>query len=105
VKAGIDPQVLWDIIRVSTGNCWSLEQMPATIFKGNFEPGFKTGLGRKDMGLALTLGKEMGVPLSMGNAAQQGLSAAVEAGYAEKSVQSVILQLEEKSGIKVRTSK
>jgi hypothetical protein len=38
------------------------------------------------------------------NLAQQGLSAALAAGYAEKSVQSVILPLEEKTGIKVRIS-
>ena len=105
VKAGIDPQVLWEIIRVSSGNSWSLEQLPSTVFRGNFAPGFKLSLGRKDMGLALALGKEIGVPLPVGIAVQQDLSAAIEAGYAEKSVQSVILLLEEKTGVKVRTSK
>ena len=103
VKAGINPKVLWDIIRVSTGNCWSLEQMPDTVFKANFEPGFKMSLGRKDIGLALSMGSEIGVPLPVGTVVQQGLDTAIEAGYAEKSVQAVILPLEEKTGIKVRT--
>jgi 3-hydroxyisobutyrate dehydrogenase-like beta-hydroxyacid dehydrogenase len=79
--------------------------MPGTVFKGNFEPGFKLSLGRKDMGLALKLGEELGVPLNLGNATQKGLNAALDAGYAEKSVQSVILPLEEKTGVKVRTPK
>jgi len=104
VKAGINPQILFDIIKVSTGNNWSLQQMPDTIFKGNFEPGFKVSLGLKDMGLALDLGKEFGVPLSVGTAAQQELIATVKSGYAEKGVQSVILYLEEIAGVKVRTS-
>jgi 3-hydroxyisobutyrate dehydrogenase-like beta-hydroxyacid dehydrogenase len=105
VKAGIDPGVLWDIVRVSTGNSWSLEQMSGTVFKGNFEPGFKMSLGRKDMALALDLGKETGVPLEIGTAVQQELDAAMAAGHAEKSVQAVILPLEEKTGVRVRASR
>jgi 3-hydroxyisobutyrate dehydrogenase-like beta-hydroxyacid dehydrogenase len=104
VKAGIDPRVLWDILRVSTANSWTLEQMAGTVLKNNFEPGFKLSLGRKDMGLALALGNELGVPLSVCNVVQQGLDAAIAAGHAEKSVQAVILPLEEKTGVKVRAS-
>ncbi len=102
VRAGISPRVLWDIIRAGTGNSWSLEQMPDTVFKANFEPGFKMSLGRKDIGLALTMGEEMGVPLQVGTAARQSMDIAIEAGYAERSVQAVILPLEEKTGVKVR---
>jgi 2-hydroxymethylglutarate dehydrogenase len=105
VKAGIDPQVLWNIVRVSTGNSWSLEQMPSTVFNNNFEPGFKLSLGRKDVGLALTLGEEIGVSLATGKTVQKSLDAAVAAGLAEKSVQAVILPLEAQAGTKVRTTK
>ncbi len=105
VKAGIDPQVLFDILHVSTSNSWSLEQYPNTTFKGNFEPGFKLSLGRKDMGLALTLGKDVGVPLPVATVVQQGLDTTMEAGYAERSVEAVILPLEEKTGVKVRVNK
>jgi 2-hydroxymethylglutarate dehydrogenase len=105
VKAGIDPQVLFDILRVSTSNSWSLEQMQGTVFEGNFEPGFKLSLGRKDMSLALALGKDVGVPLPVATMVQQGLDATMEAGYSEKSVQAVILPLEARTGVKVRVSR
>ena len=62
-------------------------------------------LGRKDMGLALELSEETGVPLVVGRAVNQVLESTMEAGYAEKSVQAVILPLEEKVGVKVRTPK
>jgi 3-hydroxyisobutyrate dehydrogenase-like beta-hydroxyacid dehydrogenase len=52
VRAGIDPRVLYDIIKVSTGRNWNLEQYPQTVFKGNFEPGFKITLAYKDINLA-----------------------------------------------------
>jgi len=104
VKAGIDAKVLWDIIRVSTGNSWSLEQLPGTVFKANFEPGFKLSLGRKDLGLALTMGEETGVPLPIGEAVRESMDAAIAAGLSEKNVQAVILPMEEKNGVKVRIS-
>ena len=103
VKAGIELGVLWEIIRVSSGNCWSLEQMPDTVFKADFEPGFKMSLGQKDIGLALAMGEEYGVPLPIGTVVREGLDDAIEAGFAEKSVQAVILPMEEKPGEQVRT--
>jgi 3-hydroxyisobutyrate dehydrogenase len=105
VKAGIDPQMLYEIIKVSTGNSQSLDQLPATIFKGDFEPGFKLSLGKKDLGLALTLGEENDVPLSVAKAAFKMMEETAQAGLSEKSVQAVILPLEEKAGVKVRVSK
>jgi 3-hydroxyisobutyrate dehydrogenase-like beta-hydroxyacid dehydrogenase len=105
VKAGIDPQMLYEIIKVSTGNSQSLDQLPATIFKGDFEPGFKLSLGKKDLGLALTLGEENDVPLSVGKAAFKMMEETAQAGLSEKSVQAVILPLEEKAGVKVRVPK
>jgi len=105
VKSGIDPKVLYDIVSVSTGRSWSLEQMPSTVFADNFEPGFKMSLGRKDMALALTQGQEVGVPLEIGTTVQKELDAAIEAGCSEKSVQAVIIPMEKKTGVKVRTTK
>ena len=102
VKAGINPQVLWDIITVSTGNNWCLRQYPNTTFKGNFEPGFRVDLACKDIGLALELGKEYGVPLPVGVTVQKDLQNTMAEGYADKGVDAVILPLEKLTGIPVR---
>jgi len=105
VKAGIDPNVLYEIIKVSTGNSWTLQQYPDTVFKGNFEPGFKVSLAYKDIGLALALGDECGVPLPVGKAVAKDLEDAMTAGLADKGVDSVIINLEKTTGVQVRTSK
>jgi 3-hydroxyisobutyrate dehydrogenase-like beta-hydroxyacid dehydrogenase len=102
VKAGINPQVLWDIITVSTGNNWCLQQYPDTTFRGNFEPGFRVDLACKDIGLALDLGKEHGVPLPVGVTVQKDLQNTMAEGYAEKGVDAVILPLEKLTGVPVR---
>jgi 3-hydroxyisobutyrate dehydrogenase-like beta-hydroxyacid dehydrogenase len=104
VKCGIHPQVLWEIISVSTGNNWCMQQYPNTTFKGNFEPGFRVGLAYKDIGLALDLGKEYAVPLPVGLAVQQDLNDTMTAGFADKGVDAVILPLEKATGVTVRLS-
>ncbi len=105
VKAGIDPQVLLDIISTSTGDNWCARQYPRTTFQGNFEPGFKISLAYKDIGLAMDLGKEYGVPLPVGTAVKKDLEETIAAGLGEKGVDAVILPIEKAAGIKVRTTK
>jgi 3-hydroxyisobutyrate dehydrogenase len=101
-KAGIDIRKLREIVRVSTGNNYNLESSMPQIFQGNFEPGFRVSLGLKDLGLALALAKECGVPTPVGAAVEQRYLEAKAAGLGDKGTQSIILRLEELAGIKVR---
>jgi 3-hydroxyisobutyrate dehydrogenase-like beta-hydroxyacid dehydrogenase len=103
-KAGIDPGTLLEILKVSTGDNWCARQYPNTVFKDNFEPGFKVSLAFKDIGLALDLGKENGVPLPVGEAVKKDLEDTMAAGYREKGVDAVILTREKAAGIKVRAT-
>jgi 3-hydroxyisobutyrate dehydrogenase-like beta-hydroxyacid dehydrogenase len=105
VKAGVDPQVLWEITTSGTANNWNLQQYPQTVFQGNFEPGFRLSLGSKDIGLALQLGREYGVPLFVGAAVEQSLLEAKAAGLEDKSVDAVALYLEKLVGVEIRTTK
>jgi 2-hydroxymethylglutarate dehydrogenase len=104
-KAGIKPDTLFEILKVSTANNWDLQQYPSTVLKGNFEPGFKISLAYKDIGLALDLGKSYGVPLPVGQAVKKDLQEAMDAGFSDKGVDAVILNLEKITGTPVRTSK
>ncbi len=105
VKAGIDPQTLWDIITVSTGNNWSLQQYANSVFKGDFAPNYRLSLACKDINLMIGLGKEYGVPLPVGAVVEQKLIEAKAAGLADKGVDALILRLEELAGVQVRTQK
>jgi len=103
VKAGMDPQVLYDLLCTGTANNWSLQQYPRTVFQGNFAPGFKISLAHKDMGLVLELGREHGVPLRVAEAVEADLTHAMEEGLGEGGVDSVIRPLEDAVGVQVRT--
>ncbi|HEY97179.1 MAG TPA: NAD(P)-dependent oxidoreductase [Dehalococcoidia bacterium] len=102
VKAGINPQVLWDIITISTGNNWALQQYQQGVLRGDFSPAYRLSLGRKDARLALELGKDYDVPLPLGAVMEQKLIEAEAAGLGDQHVDAVILRLEELTGIKVR---
>jgi 3-hydroxyisobutyrate dehydrogenase-like beta-hydroxyacid dehydrogenase len=104
VKAGIDPQALYDLLTISTANNWSLQQYPRTVFQGDFAPGFKISLAYKDINLALGLGHEYGVPLPVAEAVKTDLAEAVEGGRGDQGVDAVILSLEETTGVQVRLS-
>jgi len=102
VKAGIDPQALYDLLTISTADNWSLRQYPRTVFRGDFAPGFKISLAHKDISLALGLGQEYGVPLPVAETVKEDLSGALKDGRGDQGVDSVILSLEETAGIQVR---
>ena len=102
VKAGIDPVVLRDIVQVSTGANFTANGYVNTVLKGNFKPGFKLSLALKDIGLAVALGKELGVPMPVGAAAEMRLVEAKTKGLGDDHVDSVVQLLEAVTGVKVR---
>ncbi len=103
VKAGMDPQVLYDIITKSTGDNWALRQYPQTVFSGEFAPMYRLTLAHKDVSLAVQMGKDYEVPLPVATAVEQKLNDADSAGLGDKHVDAIILRLEEIIGVQVRT--
>lgn len=100
--AGIDPQVLYDLMIVSTADNWSLRQYARTVFNRDFAPGFKISLAHKDINLALGLGEEYGVPLPVAQVVKEDLAGAMAAGLGDNGVDAVILPLEERVGVVVQ---
>ncbi len=103
LKAGVDPEVLYNVIKVSTGRSYALEvKLPNVISKGRFEDGFAIDLACKDLALAIALGKEMGVPLFVTSVAQQVYELARARGMGSLDHTAVITLLEEAAEIEVR---
>ena len=103
VKAGMEPKRLFDIIRISTGGNRILESHFPRVLEGNFESGFRLGLSLKDVGLAVAMGREFGVPTPVGSAVEQRFLEAKARGLAEKASQAMFLLSEEEAGVKVRS--
>jgi 3-hydroxyisobutyrate dehydrogenase-like beta-hydroxyacid dehydrogenase len=103
VKAGVDFKVLTDVISVSSGtNDFIKAAGPAKAFKGDFEPGFTVDLMCKDVGLALTLAKEQGIPLLMGALTHQVYLYAKSSGLGKKDFSVITKMFEDSMNVKLR---
>ncbi|MCX7779666.1 MAG: NAD(P)-dependent oxidoreductase [Negativicutes bacterium] len=103
-KAGLNPEVMLEIIKESSGRSYALEAKAANfIFKGNFTPGFAIDLQYKDLELAVETGKNLGVPLPVGNLAQQIFEMSRAKGLGREDISAVIKVWEELTGVQVRT--
>jgi 3-hydroxyisobutyrate dehydrogenase len=103
-KLGVAPEVLYKIIRASSGNSFLIEhRVPNYIFTGNFtQPGFAVDLLRKDLGLALESAKVNKVPLFLTGQAYQYYTRATAEGLGKKDMSSLIELLEKTAGVQVR---
>jgi 3-hydroxyisobutyrate dehydrogenase len=103
VKAGGNLKVLVDVINASSGQNFVVQHgLPGKIFKGDFEPGFMAALMYKDLGLAMNLAKEEGVPLLLGGLGHQIYSNIVASGLGKKDCGIIVKTLEDLTNVKLR---
>jgi 3-hydroxyisobutyrate dehydrogenase len=105
IRAGLDPQILLDVLNASSGQSNALTKFERAILPGNFEPTFALELGQKDMRLALQLGDELGSPLTLGGVVINLMRQATAMGYAKQDLSSLIRPLEVTMGTEIRYKK
>lgn len=101
-KAGIDPNILWKIVKASSGNTFVWEGGGRAILMDKLAPSFSTTLASKDIGLATELGAEYGVDLPMGRAAEALLLHFRDNGFEAEDVLATVKENERKAGVQVR---
>jgi 3-hydroxyisobutyrate dehydrogenase-like beta-hydroxyacid dehydrogenase len=101
-KAGVDPNVLWNIVRTSSGNSMTWEGGGRAILRDRLAPTFNVDLACKDIGLATDLADEMGVELTMVPTAERLLKSFQANGFAKEDVLATVKALEEAAGVTVR---
>ncbi len=62
-KAGVDPEKIVEVLSGGLAASRVLEMRGPTMIQHQFAPGFRVNLHRKDLGIALSTGKEHQVPL------------------------------------------
>ncbi len=101
-KAGIDPQLMLEILANSAARSALLAFKAPFILRRDFEANFSTKWMHKDIGLALESGRQLGVPLLLTAMTEQAFRAAVASGHAEEDFCSVIKVLEAWAGVEVK---
>jgi 3-hydroxyisobutyrate dehydrogenase len=74
-KAGVPGQSLFEVMQSSMGRSGLLDLKGGNMLKGEYKPSFPLRLMHKDVGLALDLANQLGVPLPAAAASREVLSA------------------------------
>ena len=94
LKAGLDPMIVYEVVKASSGNSNALARVRRALIPRNFEPGFKVALMNKDLETFNTIAKELHVPVSFANVAQRYQQAALAAGLGEKDTSVILTVIE-----------
>ena len=109
VKAGVDLEILADSISKGVmGKVPPLGRFYQDVFTGNLkgtETSFYLGLAAKDIKLANEMARKIDVPLTLGNAVEEILIEAMNRGWQKKNFPAIVEIQEERTGIKLRTTK
>lgn len=101
-KAGMDPDLMLDILQNSAAKSGLLAFKAPFVFDRNFVTNFSIKWMHKDIGLMLESAEEMEVPLPLTGLTQQLFRAAIAAGYGEEDICATIKVLEGIAGVEVK---
>jgi 3-hydroxyisobutyrate dehydrogenase-like beta-hydroxyacid dehydrogenase len=104
VKAGVEPLALWQAVRRGAqGRRGTFEGLAEHLLPGKFDPpDFALRLARKDVDLAVAVGREYDVPMRLANLALAELTEAMNRGWGHRDSRVAMLLQEERAGVEVR---
>jgi 3-hydroxyisobutyrate dehydrogenase-like beta-hydroxyacid dehydrogenase len=101
-KAGLDPQLMLDVINVSSGrNTASADKFPKHVLTRGFDFGFTAGLALKDVRMCLDEAAALGVPMSVGRSVGELLSLAQQEYGADSDCTCVARVVESRAGCEI----
>ena len=104
VKAGVDPQRLFDALKGSAlGKGGNINvRLVETFMRSDFEPRFTLTGAHKDLSLAVELAERLDVPLRISPLALAELAEAKERGLGDRDASIAMTLQEERSGVRAR---
>ncbi len=100
-KAGVDLQLMFEIIRCGRARSGLSDARGELILKRDFRPLFRFALFDKDMELALETAHQLRVPMPALAAVKQAASACMAAGQADEDMCSLVKFLERATGVEI----
>ncbi len=100
-QSGIDLNKIFEVIGRSTGNSFMFQYKGPRILRRDFEPGGAVDISVKDLDLAMTLARDLDVPLPLPNVALEMYKEAKAAGLSKRDSTSIITLFERHLGRKI----
>jgi 2-hydroxy-3-oxopropionate reductase len=105
-KAGLDPDVMLEVINSGSGSSnATLTKIPKFVLTRGFDFGFAIGLSAKDIRLCLEESDALGVPMIVGGAVRQLLTVAKSDLGADADLTEIIKPIEGWAGVTVAGKK
>jgi 2-hydroxy-3-oxopropionate reductase len=101
-KAGVDPGKIVEVLSNGAARCWALEVRAPEVLKGNFQPGFKSKLQYKDLGLALELSRSIDAPMPIASIVHEFYKSTLAQGFGEEDHTAVIRIIEQMANVGIR---
>ncbi|WP_454696663.1 L-threonate dehydrogenase [Achromobacter aegrifaciens] len=90
LRAGVDPDALYEVITHSAGNSWMFENRMAHVLAGDYTPLSAVEIFVKDLGLVLDTARHTRFPLPLASTAHQMFMQASSAGHGREDDSAVI---------------
>nr|WP_282553412.1 L-threonate dehydrogenase [Providencia sneebia] len=89
-KAGIDLNMMYDIVTHAAGNSWMFENRMQHVLAGDYHPKSSVDIFVKDLGLVMDAAKALNFPLPLAATAHQMFIAASNEGFGKQDDSAVI---------------
>lgn len=105
-KAGLDPDIMMDVINAGTGRTnATTDKIPKFVLTRSFDFGFAIGLSAKDIRLCLEESDALGVPMVVGSAVRQIVNITKGRLGPDADLTEIIRPIEEWAGVTVAGKK
>jgi len=94
-KAGVNPAVILQVLSGGLAANRVMEVRGPNFLRHDFQPGFKIALHHKDLGIALSAGREYGVPLPITAIVDQMLQALKQRGQGDQDHSALLTLIED----------
>lgn len=101
-KAGVPPELMFEILDNSAAKSGLIAFKAPPLFKRDFDAAFPLKWMRKDIGLMLESGRELGVPLPATGLVHELFSAGVAKGHGDEDIIAAVKLFEELAGVVVK---
>ncbi|MEZ5935801.1 MAG: NAD(P)-dependent oxidoreductase [Alphaproteobacteria bacterium] len=102
-KAGLDPEIILEVVNNGTGRSGaSMDKLPKHVLTRKFDFGFPVALSAKDIRLCLEEADRLGVPMIVGTAVRQLLTITRDRQGPDTDLTALIRTIEEWANIQVR---
>ena len=99
MAAEIDVEAALQALGGGAAGSWVLANRARNMIEGNYPLGFRTRLHRKDLGIALSAAKELGVAMPVAAYVEQLETSLVKRGFGDEDVSNLARVVREQAGL------